>query len=73
MNHNNPSVSVVIRVKNEESFIGHAIQSCIDHLNFPKSLSSIIIQPTKVLILLGFFRRIKSWLLVLIALLTYQS
>ena len=36
MNHNNPSVSVVIRVKNEESFIGHAIQSCIDHLNFPE-------------------------------------
>ena len=28
--------SVVIRVKNEEAFIGQAIQSCLDHLNEPE-------------------------------------
>ena len=30
------SVSVIIRVKNEESFIGFAIQSCLDFLDHPE-------------------------------------
>lgn len=30
------NISVVIRVKDEERFIGHAIQSCIDHLVYPE-------------------------------------
>ena len=28
--------SVIIRVKNEEAFIGQAIQSCIDYLEVPE-------------------------------------
>lgn len=30
------SYSVIIRVRNEESFIGHAIQSCLDYLDGPE-------------------------------------
>jgi len=33
-----PKISVIIRNKNEERWIGHAIQSCVDHLDDPEIL-----------------------------------
>ena len=35
-NKNDEKVSVIIRTKNEEQFIGHVVQSVVDNLNKPE-------------------------------------
>ena len=50
---NKDNVSVIIRVKNEERWIGHAIQSTLDTLNGPK-LSLITINDESIDIVRSF-------------------
>ena len=52
-------ISIIIRNRNEEEFIGFAIQSCLDFFDKPKLLLLIIIQRSSLEIVNLFSDRTK--------------